>query len=358
MPKSIRLYRKIQKNFLWTEQRIYSKAEAFLELIMLASPVQRNVARGNKEYSCKKAQYPYSYYELSVKWGWNHQRVIRFLKQLQKEKKIMITSKDGINIIEIADHKKYIIEGDLHDIPAKEDSYEFYGSVNIDKQFIESDLWKKLGKGKGRKSLSRVEAWIEMLFMTNGSAIVRKTKTELAKKFNWYRGKVCRYIETLKDENMITLNDDKSITIVNYLIYQNDNSKDPALNKPVQKKKTSPKPAQKVSAASKKIDYAWYREKWNDFARNHNLSEIIDMDKSRKVALGIRVKEKHFDFEKILQAIEKQPFLLGANGWKINFDFIMKSSSTYLKILEHGYAGMGAKSKSKVYREKGYKSDW
>jgi hypothetical protein len=51
-----------------------------------------------------------------------------------------------------------------------------------------------------------------------------------------------------------------------------------------------------------------------------------------------RMKEKGFDFDKLLNTIQEQPFLLGQNKqkWTITFDWIL-CPSNYQKIIEGNY---------------------
>jgi hypothetical protein len=79
---------------------------------------------------------------------------------------------------------------------------------------------------------------------------------------------------------------------------------------------------------------------WNTFAEKNNLAKIKGITKSRSKHLDARLEEDNFEFNAILQQIEKQDFLLGKGGmnWKVNFDFIIKNDNNFIKILEGGYA--------------------
>jgi hypothetical protein len=83
-----------------------------------------------------------------------------------------------------------------------------------------------------------------------------------------------------------------------------------------------------------------FLESWNHFASNHGLSQIKELTKSRKAKIKVRKFELE-EFNRILTAIEKSPFLLGINdrNWKIDFDWIFENDSNALKILEGKYAG-------------------
>lgn len=91
--------------------------------------------------------------------------------------------------------------------------------------------------------------------------------------------------------------------------------------------------------------------KWNLFAKQNNLSEIIKLTDKRKSGITQRLLEKEFNFDKILEMIKKSDFLLGLKtGWKVDFDFIFCSKNNYLKILESKYDGNSRKNNAKDNR--------
>jgi len=80
--------------------------------------------------------------------------------------------------------------------------------------------------------------------------------------------------------------------------------------------------------------------KWNQFATKNNLSEIrgIIKNSTREGHVKARLSDDNFNFDKLLKAIEKQPFLLGQNktGFSVTFDWILLPSN-YQKIIEGNY---------------------
>lgn len=81
--------------------------------------------------------------------------------------------------------------------------------------------------------------------------------------------------------------------------------------------------------------------KWDRFAEGHGLPLLIEgirRGSARERSLYARMKEKDFDFERILRAIHEQPFLYGDNdrGWLVTFDWILKPANL-TKILEGAY---------------------
>jgi len=115
--------------------------------------------------------------------------------------------------------------------------------------------------------------------------------------------------------------------------------------------------------AKNDIDYSNYVEKWNTFAKENDLSQVLMLNDRRKSHLKARLSEKTFDFGAILNKIKQSDFLLGKRGdWKVNFDFVI--SPRYLYILEGKYDNGGGNAKQSV--NKGFsdsiksenKSEW
>lgn len=84
-----------------------------------------------------------------------------------------------------------------------------------------------------------------------------------------------------------------------------------------------------------------YLSRWNEFAKVHHLAEIQGIDRGSKRAktLHARLKDKSFDFDKLLSAISESPFLLGLKkDFKATFDWVI-APSNYTKIMEGNYRG-------------------
>lgn len=79
---------------------------------------------------------------------------------------------------------------------------------------------------------------------------------------------------------------------------------------------------------------------WNRFAEGHDLPKVKGLPKgsARERALFQRLRDRSFDFEKVLKAIHEQPFLCGDNdrGWLVTFDWILKPANL-TKVIEGAY---------------------
>jgi hypothetical protein len=84
---------------------------------------------------------------------------------------------------------------------------------------------------------------------------------------------------------------------------------------------------------------------WNLFCDKYpTLSKITSISDSRRKSLKKRFSEGKFIMSEILTAIEEQPFLTNGNpgskehsNWRVNFDWLIKNDTNYLKVLERKY---------------------
>ena len=82
-----------------------------------------------------------------------------------------------------------------------------------------------------------------------------------------------------------------------------------------------------------------YAMAWNVFADTYKLEQVKLITDERKRKFSTRISEPAFDFFLILKHIKESRFMKGdnANGWKVDFNFIIHSESNYVKILEGKY---------------------
>lgn len=88
---------------------------------------------------------------------------------------------------------------------------------------------------------------------------------------------------------------------------------------------------------------------WNSFCDKYpTLTKIKEISNERRSHLKKRFMRDSFrGFEKILGAIEQQPFLLNGNpnndkhkDWRVSFDWLIENDTNYLKVLEGKYRGI------------------
>lgn len=105
----IRLHRKIVNNPLWTERREFSKAEAWIDMIMDArhSETPGRVMIGNMVVVCNRGEIIKSLDTLSRRWNWNKSKVRRFLDSLQSMNQIRHANETKTTRITICNYDTY-----------------------------------------------------------------------------------------------------------------------------------------------------------------------------------------------------------------------------------------------------------
>lgn len=110
---------------------------------------------------------------------------------------------------------------------------------------------------------------------------------------------------------------------------------------------------EKKDKISPSVSFDFFKT-WNDFAKKHSLAQINALTKGRKDKLNARLKESSFDFKKILEVLSVQDFAIGkvpgtdGRFWKVDFDWIIKNDTNYVKILEEKYRNTGKSDKHEV----------
>ncbi len=82
-------------------------------------------------------------------------------------------------------------------------------------------------------------------------------------------------------------------------------------------------------------------EDWNAFAEKNGRAKIQTLTDTRKSKIFVRLKEKEFDFKKILICADNSKFITGVDGSWFTFDWVIENESNYLKVLEGNYQKNG-----------------
>jgi hypothetical protein len=78
---------------------------------------------------------------------------------------------------------------------------------------------------------------------------------------------------------------------------------------------------------------------WNVLAMDLRLKRISRMTDLRRVHIRQRLREPDFELDVLSTSIRGSPFLQGKNprGWKVDFDWLIESTTNYVKVLEGKY---------------------
>lgn len=107
----IKLYRQFLESNLWQEKREFSKAEAWMDLLMNANYEDKEVLFGNLAIECKRGQLLWSLQTMSSRWGWGIKKGRLFLDFLQKSEMIVREDVKKTTRITICKYDYYQSEG-------------------------------------------------------------------------------------------------------------------------------------------------------------------------------------------------------------------------------------------------------
>ena len=88
----ISLHRQFEEHWLWNEKRVFSKAEAWIDILMTTNHSPQKVVIKNALYTVKRGESLLSLKSWGLRWKWEKSKVRRFLDTLEKDE--MITTKN------------------------------------------------------------------------------------------------------------------------------------------------------------------------------------------------------------------------------------------------------------------------
>ena len=95
-----------------------------------------------------------------------------------------------------------------------------------------------------------------------------------------------------------------------------------------------------ADASQDRIDWQSFATRWNEnvAAKCPKIPSVLRMTPKRKEHLGVRLKDKAFDFDAICKKVLASPFLRGETSeWVVTFDWVIANDSNYIKVLEGKY---------------------
>ncbi|MDT2981891.1 hypothetical protein ACFC8T_13555 [Enterococcus casseliflavus] len=146
----VAIHRSIRDHWLYQEKRVFSKYEAWLDLVMDANHKQNKFVFDGKLVEVERGQKITSIRQLSERWRWSRTKVTDFLTLLEK---------DGM-LVRKSDSKKTVITIVNYDIYQNQDNKKSHSSDtekpqkstnNNDKTMINNDNNKDITAGKRKK---------------------------------------------------------------------------------------------------------------------------------------------------------------------------------------------------------------
>lgn len=103
----IQLHRKIQDHWLYQEKRKFSKFEAWIDMLMMASHKDTKFVLGNELIEIERGQFVTSELKLMERWTWGKSKLRSFLDLLEKDGMIIKKSDRKKTTITICNYSVY-----------------------------------------------------------------------------------------------------------------------------------------------------------------------------------------------------------------------------------------------------------
>ena len=103
----IKIYRQIQKHWLWTKKRRFSEFEAWLSLLFKANHKATPIMVYKTIVNLDAGSFITSELKLADEWGWSRETVRKFLKILEDEKMIHVKHTTKYTIVNVEKWELY-----------------------------------------------------------------------------------------------------------------------------------------------------------------------------------------------------------------------------------------------------------
>lgn len=103
----IKLHRSVKDHWIYQEKRKFSKYEAWLDLLMMASHKDNKFVLGNELYDLKRGEFISSIRKLGERWSWSNTKVTQFLDLLKKDEMIDFKKDTKKTLITIVNYGVY-----------------------------------------------------------------------------------------------------------------------------------------------------------------------------------------------------------------------------------------------------------
>lgn len=197
----IKISRSLFENHLWTEEREYSRAEAWIDLIQMARFEAKQEIIQNKVIEVQRGELTASRRFLENRWSWGSSKVSNYLKMLSKLGMINQRTNQGQTIISLvkysdyndtqttnkpqneprANHEQTTSKPNIKNIRSKESKEKKREEIKTPPSFIEFQNYalSKLQDVDLEKLKFKYEAWIENGWKTGKGNKIQNWKTTL-----------------------------------------------------------------------------------------------------------------------------------------------------------------------------------
>jgi len=115
----ISVHRQFKDHWLWKEKRIFSKAEAWIDILMSVNHSEQKVIIKNVVYTVNRGESIMSLDSWSKRWNWNKSKVRRFLEVLQSELMIVTKNETQTTRLTVCNYDSYQTIGNADETQTK-----------------------------------------------------------------------------------------------------------------------------------------------------------------------------------------------------------------------------------------------
>jgi len=115
----IKIHRSITEHWLYSERRVYSKLEAWYDLLLNVNYIDAKIIIKGKLYEVKRGQSILSLESWGKRWNWDKSKVRRFLNLLQKDSMIELVCDNITTQITICNYDNYQTEQNTNETQTK-----------------------------------------------------------------------------------------------------------------------------------------------------------------------------------------------------------------------------------------------
>lgn len=190
----ISLQRKMQSHWLWEEDRCFSKAEAWIDLLLSVNHKPNKIVIKNKVISVKRGQTAMSLVTLAKRWKWDKSKVRRFLELLKSDSMIDTKNETVTTLITICNYESYQSNGNANetDSKRKRNASETHSTPNNNDNNDKNDKKLVLTECPSDK-IEYLNNWIDYRLEIK-KPIRQKTVDSLIKRFKEHTTKEIEYV--------------------------------------------------------------------------------------------------------------------------------------------------------------------
>lgn len=146
----ISLHRKILDNPILSNNRTYSRMEAFIYLLLTANHCERNIPIGSTLYEVKKGQMITSQKKLCKQFNWGNTKLRNYLKLLENDAMIKVETEVNLTRITILKYESYQ-DSQLNDKPKQNQKQtktklQTNTNNNVNNSNNENNVYKRMDK--------------------------------------------------------------------------------------------------------------------------------------------------------------------------------------------------------------------